>query len=533
VVDLLDFPLDPPDANNALLVYGFGGGGTQYHNGDDWVLARGSSFGAPVHSVGHGQVTYAEPHGWGTDKGVVIVRHIFSDGSTILSFYGHLDPASVTLKVGDCVARGDRVGTIGRPRSPPHLHFEIRSHMPTEPGSGYLSADPTSAGWEPPAQYIWNNRIATLPGVQWIRPSSVRSTKVLGRLNHDTLAAIEDNELIGISVLDGSLRWSQPISDTPADAMIDADRSLIYVMHESGELEAFRVLDAQHGRSATGSQAAVMPAWKIQLDGVRVPTLMPLPDGGLVVSTRRMAYSRSAEGSDLSVKRRMFGVSARGSLLWEYDVPAPHDWAPADDRWALADDQLILSSSGGDASVWAIDKAGPRAWAAGSGGCPVFTGDGLFIYDQEGVYRLNPATQAAELLYALPRAYPDLGDMVVLPEGGLLVAHADRYDRRLIALNNDGSLRWQRSYAHVAPGEPRLLTVGRQPFLLLQNDTASTTKIAIFAIDVAVPRVTHIASLGGPRTSRLEDTVAFAIDDDRIFINLAGGSTVALDIHLD
>jgi len=347
------------------------------------------------------------------------------------------------------------------------------------------------------------------------------------------LAAIEDNEFIGLSVLDGSLRWRQPISDTPADAMINADRSLIYIMHESGQLEAFRLLDAQNGRSSTGSQATIVSAWKIELDGVRVPALMPLADGGLVVSTRRMAYSRSAEGSDLSVRRHLFGVSARGRLLWERDVPAPHDWAPANDRWALADDQLILSTSGGDASVWAIDASGPRAWAAGSGGRPGFTGDGLFIYDQEGVYRLNPATRSAELLYALPRAYPDLGDMVVLPEGGLLVAHGDRYDRRLIVLNNDGSLRWQRSYAHVAPGQPRLLTVDRQPFLLLQNDTASATKIAIFAIDVDAPRLTHIASLGGPLTSGPEDTVAFAMDDDRILINLVGGSTVALDTHLD
>ena len=61
-------------------------------------------------------------------------------------------------------------------------------------------------------------------------------------------------------------------------------------------------------------------------------------------------------------------------------------------------------------------------------------------YDQEGVYRLNPETHSAELLYALPRAHPELGGVVALPDpdGGLLVAHAAPYDRRLIALNSDG-----------------------------------------------------------------------------------------------
>ncbi|HZY45078.1 MAG TPA: M23 family metallopeptidase, partial [Anaerolineae bacterium] len=64
---------------------------------------------------------------------VVIVRHVFNDGRTILSFYGHLDPPSVVLNVGDCVERGQQVGEIGKPRGRPHLHFEIRHHLPARP----------------------------------------------------------------------------------------------------------------------------------------------------------------------------------------------------------------------------------------------------------------------------------------------------------------------------------------------------------------------------------------------------------------
>ena len=32
-----------------------------------------------------------------------------------------------------------------------HEHFEIRTHMPEEPGPGYWPTDPTEAGWLPPS----------------------------------------------------------------------------------------------------------------------------------------------------------------------------------------------------------------------------------------------------------------------------------------------------------------------------------------------------------------------------------------------
>ncbi|MCK4724790.1 MAG: M23 family metallopeptidase, partial [Anaerolineales bacterium] len=137
--DYFDFPLDAPDGAAAQ-------GGADYniyrsrygkfHTGEDWRYSRIPNFRAPVYSVGHGVVTYAEPLGWGADQGVIIIQHTFRDGLQVLSFYGHLDPPSVNLNPGDCVQRGDWIGSIGNPRSSPHLHFEIRSHMPFGPGPG-------------------------------------------------------------------------------------------------------------------------------------------------------------------------------------------------------------------------------------------------------------------------------------------------------------------------------------------------------------------------------------------------------------
>lgn len=482
-----------------------------YHLGEDWWGPRGrSSFGTPVHSIAHGMVTYAAPLGWGVDKGVVIVRHVFSDGSTILSFYGHLDPPSVVLNAGDCVARGDQVGRIGRPRGSPHLHFEIRTHTPTSPGRGYWSGDPTLAGWKPPSQYIWNHRIATSPGVQWTRPFVTWGTKGVGMLNGDTFAAIEDNRLIGVNVLDGSLRWSQSDSIKAANAMINVDRSVIYVVSQFVLIEAFRLPDLQDGNATATFESSLVSMWKIKLGAAGSATLMPLPDGGVMVSSGR----------------KIFGVSPAGVLLWEHDSSARVF------DWALADDRLIFATSGEDGSIWTADESGPMAWQTPITGRPVVVGDQILVYAEDGIYRLNSEALSAELLYALPRGYLERGDIVALSDGGVLVTHKDPFDQRLIALNADGALRWQRSYSNMMQGrQQRLLVLDSRAYLVSQRHNTSSSEVSIFVIDINSAALTRIFT-SGSRIPMLKDTWAFAIGDDRILANIGGGSMVALDTRL-
>ncbi|MCK4832167.1 MAG: peptidoglycan DD-metalloendopeptidase family protein [Anaerolineales bacterium] len=436
---MFDFPLDAPDAHHARGGTDFGVFRSRfegYHAGEDWGLDSRRNLGAPVYSIGHGIVTYAQPVGWGADKGVVIVRHSFADGSTILSFYGHLDPPSVVLRAGDCVLRGEQVGKIGKPRTPPHLHFEIRSHMPTAPGPGYWSVDPTLAGWRAPSQTIWDSRMVASPGVQWTRPYAAWGTRGVGLLDRDTFVAIEDHQLIAIDVAEGTVRWSQSALEKVDSAMLDADGSLVYVANQSGELTALRP-------PAAGSEFE--PIWSIKLDRVGAPTLLPLPGGGVMASLRQGC----------------FGVSAAGDLLWEADgLVRLIDWT-------FFEDELVFTTRGGDAMVWSVGEAGPVGWAAGVTGRVASAANRLTIYGREGIFRLDPETREAELLYVLPTAFPDVGDMVALPDGRLLVAHTDLRDRRLIMLNADGSLRWERSYRNASQGEPHLQVVNGRIYLLL------------------------------------------------------------------
>ena len=514
VVDLLDFPLDPPDAERARGGTDFGTFRARYrgnHAGEDWGWGvRSASAGTPVFSIGHGQVTYAQPYGWGGDGGTVVVRHMFSDGSTILSFYGHLDPPSVSLRAGDCVARGDPIGQIGRPPFPTHLHFEIRSHMPDMPGPGYWSVDPSLAGWRPPSIYIWNNRVAGLPGVQWLQPFAARSNKGVGLLNHDTFVAMDDKQLFGVNVSNGSVRWSLPISETVSAAAIDAERAVVYTSDLQGRVQA---LGLPHLASLAPKPASA-PLWEIQLDATGLPTLVPLPGGGVA----------------LYVYQHIFGISANGELLWKQDaVDSPINWT-------LAQDRLIFASSGAEALVWVIDQAKPPVQAARIEGRLVASGDQLFVYNLTGLYRLSPDLRSVTLLYPLPRAYTDLDDAVALPDGGLLLAHVDPADARLIALEANGALRWQRSYVpamrsqSVAQARPRLVATGSRVYLLLQNNLSTSSITDIFSVGLDDGSLTRIFT-GGTRNLAQEDTWVLAVDGDLVLVNYGGGNVVALNVR--
>jgi len=108
-----------------------------YHLGEDW--ANGYA-GGSVYSAAAGEVVFA---GQGSGYGnMVVIRHTLGDGSTVTSYYAHLNSADVS--VGDLVEIGDVIGEVGNTGTStgPHLHFAIfvGDNAPTIP-LGY-SSDP-------------------------------------------------------------------------------------------------------------------------------------------------------------------------------------------------------------------------------------------------------------------------------------------------------------------------------------------------------------------------------------------------------
>jgi murein DD-endopeptidase MepM/ murein hydrolase activator NlpD len=517
VVDVLDFPINPPDANNVARGgrdFGvFRGRYDGYHAGEDWWSSRGfSSFGAPVYAIGHGLVTYAQPFGWGRDQGVIIIQHTLPGGGNILSFYGHLDPESFTVRAGECTTRGEQIGKIGRPSSTPHLHFEIRHHMPYETGGGYWAVDPAQAGWEPPSQYIWNNRITSLPGIIWTRSSAAADLEVVGVYRGSILIAADKDKLSGIDISSGSVIWNHSELDRIDEAILDVNEPIIYTANQFGEIHAYRFTDPEDdsGGSSSGVNAGLSdePVWIVDHDVVGFPTLMPLPGGGVAL------YSRD----------RLIAVSPEGQILWEFDpLTRPYDWAESGGS-------LIFTTMGRESSLWSIGDSGPESWDAPANGHLASNGESIYLYGENGISRLNVSEQDIDLIFELSSGTSSMGDIVVLPSGNVLVAHADRDDRRLILLEPDGSVIWERSYKDKVKGAVDLVILGNQPYLVSNDLEGSVSIVSIFVIDMENANLTRIFT-GGTRSSSQHTSRTFAVGDGMVLIDIGGGSLAALDIQ--
>ena len=513
VADWLDFPLNPPDGAGASGGGDFGvfrGRFEKFHAGEDWGLGSRANFGSPVYSIGTGIVTYAQPLGWGVDQGVVIVRHVLPGGRAIYSFYGHLDPPSITLRAGDCVLRGDQVGRIGRPRGWPHLHFEIRTHMPDVPGPGYWPTDPIRAGWLPPSAFIWDERIKALPDVQWTRMGDGRVQEAVGLLQDDSLVVMKDQALIAISLENGTERWRwQPEASDDTDpfevdtAVVAAGGDGIYAADQLGGVRLLEFGEAPSGPAGEFTYRAPAESWQIDLDSVGVPVLIPLPDGGLVVST--------AGG--------MVGLSRQGRIIWELDeVPRAAYWVPYRGG-------LIVSTSG-EGQLWLVGGTGPVRLAA-LGGMPAVVQDTIYLYRGSQVFRLAASGGEPELIMELPESYSDLGAFAALPDGSLLLAHRDRQDHRLLLLDGQGSLQWEWSLADLDPGQAWIIQGEGDTYLLLESRSGARAGIDLYALEQESGVLKEVFR-GGTRTPRSSLTLGLPLSDGRILIQIGGGSLAML-----
>jgi hypothetical protein len=358
--------------------------------------------------------------------------------------------------------------------------------MAYTPGPGYWPSDPRTQGWLPPSQTIWEQRIESSPGVAWTRPFTA-NIQPIGPIYTDTMALLEGKQLLSISLSNGRLNRDFPITDT-VDVAVVTNAHLV-TANRLGHITAYQLPD-------------LTLAWQMELEAVGTPLLLPLPGGSVAVM----------------VQERVYALSADGDLLWQrYVGGRPF-------AWTISATQLVLATNEG---VWLVDGLRPLRRLTANTGYPVFANDQLWLYSTDGLYRWG---EEAELLYALPNALLQQSAVAALPDGGVLLAHADIFDRRLIAFNADGSLRWQRSLAGSFSWEPHLLTVGDRVYLVSSDSVGSIGELQVYGVDVATAVLTHIFT-GGTRTA-VSNTWAITPDATHLLINIGGGHMFAFDPQL-
>ncbi|MCZ7669480.1 MAG: hypothetical protein M5U34_21025 [Chloroflexi bacterium] len=181
---------------------------------------------------------------------------------------------------GSCVRRGQQVGAIGKPRTPPHLHFEMRTHMPYAPGPGYWEEDPAGAGWLPPSQTIWNQRLASAPGVAWLRTFALRQSQPLGLWRENSFLTVENGRLTATHLPNGTAQLS-PLTTTEIETgLLHKQSGVLFLATKEGDLLAF-------------AQALL---WQFKLSGSGQTALLPLAHGGVMAVRGREALGLSAEG---------------------------------------------------------------------------------------------------------------------------------------------------------------------------------------------------------------------------------------------
>jgi outer membrane protein assembly factor BamB len=321
---------------------------------------------------------------------------------------------------------------------------------------------------------------------------------VLGSVDGKALVSSETGEVMALDVEDGRTLWAHELSETATNVLLDAQGALVYVSSAGGKIEAYKLSELEDRNLVL----PIDPAWSTELDGPRTYDLISLPLGGLV------AFSRSS----------MEVISDSGEPLWNQELVSGIT------DWAQTKDGLVLLARD---EVWLADEQGVSQMVGPIGGQRVVASEQPYIYAEDGVYQIYMESGLMELLFGLSSGFTRSGGLSEIPGGGILVAHTDLDDKRLIAIDQEGLLLWERSIASLGARAVELLSLNGEIYLMAQYDIGRSTGIDLFHVGSESGDLTRIFS-GGTRSTSPNPAEVAAIGE-LIVIRITGVGLAALD----
>jgi murein DD-endopeptidase MepM/ murein hydrolase activator NlpD len=445
------------------------------HTGIDVAFEQ---LGAPVRAAARGRVTYSDPTGWDTEKGVVVIQHTMPGGSLVNTLYGHMEELNdhTFPLTGQCVERGDIIGAVGSPsRGRPHLHYEVRTRYRYEGGPGYTQVNPLELGWLHPLDFTYLARLWILPAHRQHFSLAEGPTLPPIRLADETYVVARSDHLKGLAD-DGQVLWEFDTLGTVTGLLALPDgRALVAT-------SANQVLVLNDG--------SYNALWQPPKPFLAPPVLL----GHAIVF--------------LTDDSTLMAFSPEGALLWESDSLGSRV-----ERWALSGDRLAVATQDGD--VWVMDSSGALLYQD--------TFDDLtlpFTAPEDGAFM----TLSGSTLVAMDRAFAliPLADTgrVFLPNAELIRDSSGRTTvytgegRALYTYGPDGALLWiaymPGSHAHsplLGTGGGRLLYALTTDGQLLVYDTQDGRLAAQLALyDGGISGTTAARWLD----VRPDDTVTFS-----------------------
>lgn len=498
VVDAIDYPIDITDTRISryddfgLLRPRFGGN----HVGVDIGFNR---WGEPVHAAARGLVTFSDINAWDTEKGVVVIEHTFPDGSIAYSVYGHMEQGDTTFfpAVGTCVERGDVVGLIGWPsRGLPHLHYEIRRILASDGGPGYVSENPTDAGWYHPFDFteLWRVRLSGgyLGAVTFRRVPSLPPVQ----LESGGLVIASGQELAGYSPA-GELLWR-----------VNADGVITGLAPLPGDRVAAHT---RNGQALTLQNGRFVAVWSVMG-----------PDAPLIARGETLIFVTDGGG--------LAAYAPDGTPLWE--LPANIETAALQDT----PPRVLSVEPRGDEVALAVRLAGEIEWRViGADGAlrfrttlsstPVVAANpsGWYVLDGARLYRIEGETQIELAIISPP---PGRTARLTADVIGNVYVYVGDAGGTLIALDANGDVRWRTTYPTTPTSLAPTLDVGGG-CILYALDADGTLNVFDTGTGALARRITLYA--GGEQNSSPRARLLRADRSERMLLGSGFLTVVALD----